>query len=71
MRADESVTHTEAITSSYCQVNLGSDYSIGDIVIYNRTDDCCMERLSDFTILVIDEDRNYNLAERITSTQDP
>ena len=66
-----SVTHTEAITNSWWRVNLGSDYSIGDIKIFNRTDACCTERLSNFTVYVIDAAGNYNFTQTYTTTPNP
>ncbi|MDW5290821.1 discoidin domain-containing protein [Formosa sp. PL04] len=66
-----SVTHTSPITNSYWQVDLSANNTIGDIVIYNRTDACCTERLSDFTVLVIDDEGNFNFTQRITTTPNP
>lgn len=47
-----SVTHTGTEYQPWWQVDLQSSQSIGEVVIYNRTDDCCTERLSDFTVQV-------------------
>ncbi|GAL81087.1 fucolectin-related protein [Algibacter lectus] len=35
------------------QVDFGSDKSIGDIKVFNRTDGCCKARMSNFTVSVI------------------
>lgn len=53
---NDSVTHTEEETQPWWQVDLGEDFSIGEIVIYNRTDSCCMERLTNFTVSVINSE---------------
>jgi len=45
------ITHTAYQNQPWWQVDLGEDRSLGDIVLYNRTD-CCSERLSDFHVLV-------------------
>ncbi|MEQ9302317.1 MAG: carbohydrate-binding protein, partial [Marinoscillum sp.] len=52
--SDGSVTHTSADTSNpWWEVDLGGTYDIDYIDIYNRTN-CCSERLSNFTVSVID-----------------
>jgi len=50
---NESVTHTEPGSQPWWQVDLGAVESISTITIYNRTD-CCIDRLSDFYLLVSD-----------------
>ncbi|MGL1890334.1 MAG: discoidin domain-containing protein [Spirochaetaceae bacterium] len=52
--ASGSVTHTDAVSGSWWQVDLGEEYSIGDIIIWNRTDTQYMSRLSDYTIQILD-----------------
>jgi len=47
-----SVTHTQAEIEPWWQVDLGSIQSITNINIYNRTDNCCISRLSNFYVLV-------------------
>ncbi|MEQ9304744.1 MAG: carbohydrate-binding protein, partial [Marinoscillum sp.] len=52
--SDGSVTHTAADTSNpWWEVDLGGTFDIDHIDIYNRTN-CCSERLSNFTVSVID-----------------
>lgn len=51
-----SVTHTQEEDSPWWQIELPTEEAIGKIVIYNRTDNCCSDRLSDFTVSVQDED---------------
>ena len=46
--ADCSVSHTNVEDQPYWQVNLGSLQTVDRIVLFNRTDDCCSARLSDF-----------------------
>ncbi len=50
-----SVTHTNNDATPYWQVQLDSEYPIGDITIFGRTDACCLERLSNFTVMVYNE----------------
>ena len=49
-----SVTHTWSQWRPWWEVNLGAEYSLGDVVIWNRTDSCCSSRLSSFQVLAYD-----------------
>lgn len=66
-----SVTHTSAEDEAWWQVDLGADHSIDEIVIYNRTDDCCKERLSNFVVLMWDAEGTRTLRKFNTTTPDP
>lgn len=67
-----SVTHTAGgEANAYWQVNLGSDNTIGQINIFNRTDSCCKSRLSNFTVLLVDSNGNINYKQTITSIPYP
>ena len=48
-----SVTHTNADTNAWWQVDLGASAAVSSIVIWNRTD-CCSDRLSDYWVFVSD-----------------
>ena len=53
--SDGTITHTNNSTNedlAWWQVDLGENYDISAINIYNRTDSCCINRLSDFYVLV-------------------
>ena len=39
-------------------MDLDSQTSIGRIVIYNRTDNCCISRLSNFSVDILDNSGN-------------
>jgi len=52
-----SVTHTESENNPYLEVDLGKDYPLGLILIYNRTD-CCAARLTNFNVEIYDESGN-------------
>lgn len=66
--AGGSVTHTNASDDDHWwQVDLGSSQSIGDIVIYNRTNSCCTSRLSDFTVIVLDGNGNTSFSQFVSS----
>jgi hypothetical protein len=69
--ADSSVTQTEAEDSAWWEVDLGETYNIGEIIIYNRTDTAYMDRLSNFTIYVIDSSSNISYSQSFTSYPDP
>lgn len=48
---DSSVTHTNADSHSWWQVDLGSSFTINSVNIYNRTD-CCSSRLGDYWVFI-------------------
>ena len=66
-----SVTHTAAAANQWWQVVLSSEANIGDIVIYNRTDACCMDRLSDFRLTVSDNSNDIVYTRNVTSYPNP
>ncbi|MEM1121017.1 MAG: discoidin domain-containing protein, partial [Bacteroidota bacterium] len=49
-----SVTHTEEATNSWWQVDLRQDANLNRIEIFNRTDNCCVDRLANFSVSVLD-----------------
>lgn len=53
-----SVTRTEGGNNQWWEVALDESYTIGDIVIYNRTDSCCINRLENIKVTVFDSERN-------------
>ncbi|MBU9728837.1 glycoside hydrolase family 98 domain-containing protein [Diplocloster modestus] len=52
-----SVTHTDNEAQAWWMVDLGSLYRVGGIEVFNRTD-FCSDRLSDFTVSVLDSQQN-------------
>ncbi|MDE0740404.1 MAG: discoidin domain-containing protein, partial [Planctomycetota bacterium] len=56
-----SVTHTNG-APSWWEVDLRDTYEIWSITIWNRLD-CCSERLTDFTVTVLDSDSNVVFEE--------
>jgi uncharacterized protein YjdB/dienelactone hydrolase len=69
--ADGSVTHTEAEDSAWWKVDLGETYNIDEIIIYNRTDEAYMDRLSNFTVSVIDSSGATTYSQTFTTYPDP
>ncbi|MCH6259295.1 carbohydrate-binding protein, partial [Puniceicoccaceae bacterium K14] len=67
--SDSSVTHTVNEVNPWWEVDLGAVQSIGDIVVYPRTDECCTARLSFFTVSVLDADRNEVFTKSYTKEQ--
>lgn len=55
-----SVTHTPQETQPWWEVDLGSNYDLQQIRIWNRTD-CCTERLDYVNVCLRDE--NYNVVK--------
>ena len=58
-------------TPPYWEVDLGGDKEIGYIRIYNRTDNCCKDRLENFTVYVMDNNRAITFSKTYTSYPDP
>lgn len=56
--------------NAWWEVDLGGTYSIDDINIFNRTNSCCINRLSNFTVLVINGGTT-TFSQTITSTPTP
>ncbi|GFH47585.1 hypothetical protein CTEN210_04060 [Chaetoceros tenuissimus] len=48
-----SVTHTNSETAPWWKVKLAREYSISTIVVYNRSDSCCIDRLKYFSLTVM------------------
>ena len=68
--SNASVTHTTSGIGQWWEVALADTYNIGDIVIYNRSDNCCVDRLENFTLNVLDDDRNVTHTYVSTTTVD-
>ena len=47
-----SVTHTANSSPSWWTVDLGSVQPIGSMILWNRTDSCCRDRLSNFRVSI-------------------
>ena len=52
-----SVTHTPELNNAWWEVDLGDSGTIDQLTVWNRTD-CCGERLDEFTLLLLDDERN-------------
>jgi uncharacterized protein (TIGR02145 family) len=50
-----SVTHTYYNENAWWEVDLGGIYNINTIELWNRTNSCCMDRLSDFYVFASDD----------------
>ena len=55
--ANNSVTHTDSNSNSWWELDLAQTSDIDQIVIYNRVD-CCAEKLSNFSVSILDESDN-------------
>lgn len=49
------ITHTKGEKSPWWEVDLGANYDISEIKIYNRTDKCCWDRLTKFHVMVSEQ----------------
>ncbi|WP_299253021.1 carbohydrate-binding protein [uncultured Aquimarina sp.] len=68
--SEDSVTHTETETNPWWQVDLESSYNIDEIIVFNRTD-CCANRLSNYTVSVINSNGDTTFSKSFTSAPDP
>lgn len=69
---NNSVSHTlNSETNAWWEVYLGAEKSIGDINIFNRTGGNYGNRLSDFTVSVIDIDGNTTFSQAFTTAPNP
>jgi putative heme-binding domain-containing protein len=63
--ADGGLTHTEENTRNpWWEVDLGSEFPIESVVIYNRTDENLGKRLDNFTLRVLSKDRTAVFEKR-------
>ena len=67
---DGSVT-ASAGPQAWWEVDLGSEFTIDEIHVYNRTNACCIDRLSDFTVSVIDAEGNTTFSQTFTEVPNP
>ena len=68
---DDSVTHTNSEANAWWEVDLGVTENIGDIIIYNRTDICCANRLTNFTVSVVSANGSISFSESFNSPPNP
>jgi len=67
-----SVTHTQGNSAgSSWEVDLQATYPIEDINIYNRTDGCCVFRLGNFTVKVLNSSGSTVWQQTITTAPNP
>lgn len=52
---NSSVTHTATTNQPWWKVDLDATTSIDKVIIYNRTDNCCVSRLSNFYVEALSE----------------
>jgi hypothetical protein len=67
----KSTTHTAVSKSPWWQLDLGGTHPLEDIVIWNRTDGNTGERLKDFKIQVLDEQRKPIWEKVIATAPNP
>ena len=46
------ITHTKDELNPWWEVDLGANYAVNTVVLYNRMDGCCWDRLQDFYIVI-------------------
>ncbi|WP_299668850.1 T9SS type A sorting domain-containing protein [uncultured Polaribacter sp.] len=70
-RGSVTVAESTLESQAWWQVDLGGEYNISDINIFNRTDVCCVDRLSNFTLTVTDNNGTEIYTETITTAPNP
>lgn len=68
---DKSVTHTDTVDNPWWEVDLGSAQPIDNITIWNRTDSNLQTRLQDFTISLLDDNRDIVYAKQVSESPNP
>ena len=68
---NDSVTHTENSNQPWWEVQLSELSTIETINVYNRTDDCCLSRLSNFSVSVLDDNGQIVFSSNFVDPPDP
>jgi hypothetical protein len=68
--SNNSVSHTNYEEQAWWMVDLGYSYNIADIMVYNRTD-ACMDRLSNYNIIILDANNNQVWTNHQTAYPNP
>ena len=68
--SNDSVTHTHDEANPWWQVDLGAEYSIGNINIFNRAG-ANYTRLSNFTLIIYDNNDTEVYSETVTTAPNP
>jgi len=66
-----SVTHTEKSTQPLWQVELATAGMIEEIILFNRTDNCCVNRLSNYTVSVLNDNGDTVFSQIFSATPTP
>ncbi len=66
--SNNSVTHTASDMNAWWQVDLGEDYQVSSIQVWNRTDPCCMARMDNFYVFLADTFTSYDLSTTINQS---
>jgi hypothetical protein len=67
----DSVTHTDEELNPWWEVDLGDNYTIGEIWVWNRTDTSSMGRLTNFTVSVVNSSGDTTWSETVNDYPDP
>ncbi len=68
---DKSVTHSDTADDPWWEVDLGSVQAIDNITIWNRTDNNLHTRLQNFTVALLDDQRETILTKQFTESPNP
>lgn len=60
-----SVTHTGDEPNAWWKVYLDQEYTLGQIKIYNRTDQCCADRLANFNVSIMKANGEITFSQNI------
>ena len=68
---NRSVTHTVNSSQPWWEVELSELSTIESIVLYNRTDNCCINRLTNFTVSVLNENGETVFSRDFSDAPEP
>ena len=66
-----SVTHTATGNGAWWQVQLNQTSNISQVVVHNRSDNCCVSRLSSYTVSVLNDGGNIVWSQSYSSAPTP
>ena len=66
-----SVTHTDTVTDPWWELDLGSAQPVEKVAIWNRTDNNLQSRLSNFTVELLDDDREVIWSRKVKAPPKP
>lgn len=67
----DSVTHTRGSNTPWWEVRLEAASRIETLLVFNRTNNCCFRRLRNYTVSILDDNRNVVFSQFYTESPQP